>query len=70
MHEPVLKNRLNDLRSSLRLRHQNHVLRLHISRKLRVRRRCHVVRFEPVGARYFQGRRIDLLDHNAGASQL
>src|SRR5215204_6838117 len=70
MHKSVLENSLDNLRPSLRLRHQDHVLRLHVSRELGIWRGRDVAGLEAVRTADFQRRRVNFPYNHTGVLQL
>src|SRR5229473_2736250 len=70
MHEAILENSLSDYRSPLGLSHECHVLRLHVSRKMRIGLGDQVTRFQSArAAAHVQRALIDLFNLNADLAQ-
>src|ERR1051326_3645310 len=69
VHEAILKNSLDNLRAPARLRHQHHVLRLHVSGKLRIWLGRYVAGFQTVWTANFERSRVYFFYHHTDRPQ-
>src|SRR5258706_16457780 len=70
MHEAVFKDCFLDVGLAFRLRHQRHVLGLHVSGKLRMRMRSYILCGQLYRTGYSQRARINLFNADADFTKL
>src|SRR5688572_13627527 len=70
MHKPVFKDRFCDRSRAVSLRHERHILSLHVSGKIRIGGRSYVPRLYAIPPSYTDGIARDILDNRTRFAQL